>query len=66
MIQPAFAHPEQSWRRKRSAKTVIKSQNQMIQAKITISVHMTLRKGYWVASKRASLGFSSRVSEPRG
>src|SRR5216683_6083541 len=59
MIHSAFIPPDVSWRRKRSAKTVIRSQNQMIQAKITISVHITLRNGYELASKRASLVFQS-------
>ena len=45
MIHPAFAHPEQSCRRNRSMNTVIRSQNQMTQAKITSSVHITLRNG---------------------
>ena len=33
MIQSVFMPPPMSWRRKRSAKTVIRSQNQMTQAK---------------------------------
>ena len=32
ITQRTFAHPERSWRRNRSEKTVISSQNQMIQA----------------------------------
>ena len=43
--QSAFIPPPMSWRRKMSAKTVISSQNQMIQAKITSIVQRTSRNG---------------------
>ena len=46
MIQSAFVQPPQSRRRKMSAKTVIKSQNQMIHAKKIIIVQKMLSSGY--------------------
>ena len=45
MIQAAFAQPEVSRRRNRSAKTVIISQNQMIQAKTMSRYQKPLRNG---------------------
>ena len=45
-IQKAFTQPDASWRRKMSANTVIKSQNQMIQAKKINIVQKMLRNGY--------------------
>ena len=45
MIQSTFVKPEVSCRRKRSEKTVMRSQNQMIQAKMTSIVQRTSRNG---------------------
>ena len=44
-IQPALPHPEMSWRRNRSLNTVIRSQNQITQAKNTSIVQSTSRNG---------------------
>ena len=45
MIQTAFLPPPMSCRRNRSAKTVMRSQNQITHAKMTISVQTTSRNG---------------------
>ena len=45
MIHSVFAKPPMSCRRKTSEKTVISSQNQMIQMKKTIIVQKTSRNG---------------------
>jgi len=45
MIQSTFENPEVSLRRKMSANTVIRIQNQMMNAKNTNIVHMTSRNG---------------------
>ena len=45
MIQSVFAPPPMSWRRKTSAKTVMSSQNQMIQQKKMSIVQRTSRNG---------------------
>ena len=45
MSQSAFLPPLMSWRRKTSAKTVIRSQNQITQMKITNKVQRTSRNG---------------------
>ena len=50
MIQTTFLPPPMSWRRKRSAKTVIRSQNQITHAKITNNVQTTSRNGYSAAN----------------
>ena len=45
MIQSTFANPDVSWRRKRSEKTVIRSQNQMTHAKMMSIVQRMSRNG---------------------
>jgi hypothetical protein len=45
MIHKTFAKPDVSCRRNRSEKTVISSQNQMIQAKMMSIVQRTSRNG---------------------
>ena len=45
IIQPALPHPEMSWRRNRSEKTVIRSQNQITHPKNTSIVQRMSRNG---------------------
>ena len=45
MIQSTFPKPDVSWRRKTSAKTVMRSQNQMIQQKKINIVQRMSRNG---------------------
>ncbi len=45
MIQSAFAQPDVSWRRKMSAKTVIRSQIQITNAKNRSMYQNTLKNG---------------------
>ena len=45
MIQSTFVKPDVSWRRKMSAKIVIRSQNQMIQQKKMSIVQKMSRNG---------------------
>src|SRR6476620_6291404 len=51
MIHAALPQPERSRRLNTSPKTVIRSQNQITQAKNTSIVHITSRNGYELAIK---------------
>ena len=61
--QPAFPQPLTSWRRKRSAKTVKRSQNQRIHKKNTNIDHITSPNEY-AASKASSLSSRTECLDP--
>src|SRR6266550_5686789 len=65
MIQPAFAPPDRSRRRKISAKTVMKIQIAMNQKKKTIMAQMTLPKDHSVDSMRTLLPVRDAASRER-
>ena len=54
MIQSAFAQPDVSWRRKMSAKTVIRSQIQITNAKKMSMYQNAVNTGVLLASKLPS------------